>query len=58
MNRKMPQPLFVITEGRNRSVTTPIKNGRNLSIATQPPVKISRPSPPPAPPAPPIAKKQ
>ena len=59
MNRKIPQPLSFGTEGRNPSIITHIKNGRNLSITTtQTPVKILRPSPPPAPPAPPTAKKQ
>ena len=47
MNRKEPQPLHIITEGRNPSVA-------NTVLTPRP----APPPAPPAPPAPPVAKKE
>jgi len=56
MNRKLPQPLPTLTEGRNPSIITHVQDGRNPSLSS-PQVTVIRPSPPPPPPAPPVVKK-
>ena len=60
MNHKKSDGANVLSvEGRNPSILTLIKNGRNPSLATtQTTVAISRPVPPPAPPASPSVKKK
>ena len=55
MNRKLPQPLPTLTEGRNPSITH-IQKGLNASLSKMQ-VTVIRPSPPPPPPAPPTVKK-
>jgi len=55
MNRKLPQPLSMGTEGKNLSITH-IQKGLNTSLSKMQ-VTVIRPSPPPAPPAPPVVKK-
>ena len=57
MNRKAPQPLHIITEGKNPGIMHS-QNGRNPSASNVQTVLIPRPAPPPAPPAPPVARKE
>jgi len=58
MSRKESGELSM--EGRNPSITTYTKDGKNLPIALIQKMggTISRPAPPPAPPAPPSAKEK
>jgi hypothetical protein len=49
MYRKKSHGLTFSTEGRNPSIVTLLKNGKNPSLAVSQPA-IIRPDPPPAPP--------